>query len=138
VRFGELLSDETALAQSLRDRLPVLRRAFDRVRGCVEVAVRAHDQQRPTADRPTSGADYMRSLAAAESERREPVDELHRQLKAVARDARIDRASAAFLVPASRLDDVRRTVDGFAASYPDLTLVCTGPWAPFSFVEDAA
>jgi Gas vesicle synthesis protein GvpL/GvpF len=138
VRFGELVSDESALAQSLRDRLPALRRAFDRVRGCVEVAVRVHDRAEPVADRPTSGAAYMRSRAAAESERRESVDELHRQLKAVARDARIDRASAAFLVPASRLDDVRRTVDGFAASHPDLTLVCTGPWAPFSFVEDAA
>jgi hypothetical protein len=138
VRFGEVLPDEAALEQSLRDRLPMLRRAFDRIRGCVEVAVRVHDRPEPVDVRPTSGAAYMRLRAAAESGRRDSVDELHRQLEALAREARVERGSASFLVAATALDGVRSTVDRFAASHGDLTLVCTGPWAPFSFVEDAA
>jgi hypothetical protein len=138
VRFGEHVSDEPALADSLRERLPVLRRAFDRIRDCVEVAVRVHDRPQPVLNRPTSGSDYLRRRAAVELEQRQGVDELHRELAALAREARVERDSAAFLVPAERLESVRRAVDRFAASHPDLALVCTGPWAPFSFVEDGA
>jgi hypothetical protein len=138
VRFGEQFPDEQALAAVLEERLPTLRRTFDRVRDCVEVAVRVHEPPVPVESRPDSGAAYMRLRAAAESARRDSVDVLHRELSALAREARVERSSAAFLVLADRLDEVKLTVDRFAESHGDLTLVCTGPWAPFSFVEEAA
>jgi hypothetical protein len=134
VRFGEQVTDEAALLESVRARLPMLRHAFDRVRDCVEIAVRVHDLARPVAERPTSGTAYLRQRAALDAR----VDDLHRELKALARDARLERNSAAFLVPAEELDDVRRAVDRFAVAHHDVSLVCTGPWAPFSFVGDAA
>jgi hypothetical protein len=130
VRFGELVADDVALAESLRERLPALRRAFDRVRDCVEVSVRIHEPSH-RVERPTSGAEYLR--AAGRSQRR---DELHRRLEDLARDARIARESAAFLVTRNQLDDVRRAVDRFAKAHDDLTVVCTGPWAPYSFMEE--
>jgi glycine/D-amino acid oxidase-like deaminating enzyme len=129
VRFGERMADAAELGESLRERLPVLRGAFDRVRDCVEIAVRVHEPAR-REERPSSGTAYMR--AAGRSQRK---DELHRELRALARDARVARDSAAFLVDRDRLDDVRRVVDEFAAAHADLTVICTGPWAPFSFVE---
>jgi Gas vesicle synthesis protein GvpL/GvpF len=140
VRFGALLPDEAALADSLRDRLPAIRRAFDRVRDCVEVAVRVLDGVAPVDEAATNGADYLRRRSAAESRWRALVDELHRPLGALSRDARVDRerGTAAYLVAADRLDDVRQAVDRFAARHGELTVVCTGPWAPFSFVEEPA
>ena len=132
VRFGETVADERALAESLRERLPALRRAFERVRDCVEVAVRVHEPTRRD-ERPATGAAYMH--AAGQSSRR---DELLGQLRLLARDSRVARESAAFLVGREQLDGVRRTVERFASVHPDLTVVCTGPWAPFSFVEETA
>lgn len=138
VRFGEVLADEDALGASLRERLPEIHRAFDRVRDCVEVAVRIHDHAQLAAVQPTDGTSYLRNRAAAESRRREATDELQRQLSALAREVRVSRDSAAYLVSTDRIDDVRLAVDGFAASHPDFTVICTGPWAPFSFVQEAA
>lgn len=140
VRFGETLPDEEALAESLRARLPGLRRAFDRVRGCVEIAVHAHDRIEPDNERPASGAAYMRLRAAEEARRQESIDTLERVVGALARDSRLerDRRSVAYLVDSDRLDDVRAVVDRFASDRSDLAVVCTGPWAPFSFGEDAA
>ena len=74
VRLGALLPDEATLAESLRERLPALRRAFDRVRDCVEVAVRVHDRVEEPDLRRASGGDYLRGRAAATSRRRRAVD----------------------------------------------------------------
>ncbi|MGN6797815.1 MAG: GvpL/GvpF family gas vesicle protein [Gaiellaceae bacterium] len=132
VRFGELVADDDALAESLRARLPELRRAFDRVRDCVEVAVRVHEPEH-RGERPANGTAYMH--AAARAPRR---DELHDELTSLAREARLARESAAYLVAGSRIVDVGRAVVRLAAAHDDVTVVCTGPWAPFSFVEGAA
>ena len=67
--------------------------------------------------------------------------QLHRRLSSIARESQaaenpmFDRElfSAAYLVRSSRLRDLRAAVDMFADAHPELTVVCTGPWAPFSF-----
>jgi hypothetical protein len=43
---------------------------------------------------------------------------------------------AAYLVQRTRLDELRAVVDAFAERHRDLTVVCTGPWAPFSFAQE--
>jgi hypothetical protein len=43
--------------------------------------------------------------------------------------------SAAFLVPRERLASFRRMVGLLADAHPDLALLCTGPWPPYSFVS---
>ena len=140
VRFGEVLSDEASLAQLLRDRLPSIRRSFDQVRGCVEIGVHVHDLLEPVAARPASGTDYMRLRAAEELRRRESIDALHGAVSGLARDARLerDRFAGTYLVAADRLDDVHAAVNRFANEHTELAVVCTGPWAPFSFGSEAA
>lgn len=140
VRFGALLPDEAALAESLRERLPALRSAFDRVRDCVEVSVRVQDRLALPHEPAETGAGYMRRRAAAVSRWRRVVDELHAPLADLARDSRLDRERgvAAYLVPATRIEEIRAVVERFAGEHADVSVVCTGPWAPFSFVEGGA
>jgi hypothetical protein len=142
VRFGELLADDAALAESVRARTEAVRRGFARVRDCVEVGVRVWSGA-PRLDAAT-GSEYMRRRRAREEERREIVTGLHGALTALARDARIDdrplhgreQLVAAYLVQRTRLDELRAVVDAFAERHRDLTVVCTGPWAPFSFAQE--
>jgi hypothetical protein len=146
VRFGELLPDDAALNESLRGRLGSLRRAFERVRDCIEVGVRMYDCEPLPNEQLASGRDYMRRRAETESRRREAVDVLHRQLGLLARDARIrggtvgerERFTGSYLIRCDLVDEVRTAIETFATGRDDLTVVCTGPWAPFSFVEDVA
>ncbi len=43
--------------------------------------------------------------------------------------------SAAFLVPRERIGRFREIVDDVAQAHPELALLCTGPWPPYSFVN---
>jgi Gas vesicle synthesis protein GvpL/GvpF len=146
VRFGELLPDDAALTVSLRERLASMRDNFNRVRDCVEIGVRVYDGE-TGLERCATGTDYMRRRAWFESQRREAVEDLDRSLGRLARDTRTradataverERFAGAYLVVNEQVDAVRAVVDAFAAKHDDLTVVCTGPWAPFSFVERAA
>jgi hypothetical protein len=145
VRFGEVVADEEVLDASVLARVATLRRTFDSIRGCVEVSLRVWERDAPAAVAPATGAEYMRARAAADAGRRGAVDALHRELSAIARavsvrggvaDAR-QRLAAAYLVPAGRIERVRSLVAAFAEAHDDLTVLCTGPWPAFSFVERA-
>jgi gas vesicle protein GvpL/GvpF len=46
--------------------------------------------------------------------------------------------SAAFLVPCDRSASFRVLVDRVTRANPDLALLCTGPWPPYSFVRAGA
>jgi len=146
VRFGEVLPDAAELGETVRGRLPALHRSFERVRGCVELGVRVwggeEDASDPVPDE--SGTAYMRRRAAVERERREAAENLHRKLDAIARAAVVaapapadrERFSASYLVPVDRLDDAQAAVERFGAEHSGLTVLCTGPWAPYSFGEE--
>ena len=41
--------------------------------------------------------------------------------------------SAAYLVPRDGVDDFRGHVVELERAHPDLALVCSGPWPPYSF-----
>jgi hypothetical protein len=117
VRFGPAVPDEQALARLLAERGPALREALARVRGCVEVGLRVWGD-RAVADR------------------------LHDRLAQLVRDSRVRRAEptelvAAYLVPRGLLAAVRNEVERVLADGPDRAVLCTGPWAPYSFAEAA-
>ena len=146
VRFGETLPDDAGLGEAVRGRLPAIHRSFERVRGCVEVGIRVWggEDDADDAGAAPSGTAYMRRRAAVEAERRDAAENLHRELDTITRAAAVaapppagrERFSAAYLVPADRLDDVRAAVERFAARHPELTVLCTGPWAPYSFGDE--
>jgi hypothetical protein len=145
VRFGEGAGDDHALGRALAERSTELRRALDRVRGCVEVGLRiaGDDPARPRFA--ANGVAYMQALREAEEERRRTIGALHEGLALVARELRVDapvpaglRFSAAYLVERGALAAVRDRTERFASRNPQLSVLCTGPWAPYSFVEEAA
>jgi hypothetical protein len=144
-RLARPFADRAALVAATASTVPSLRRALRRVRGCVEVGVRvsardAHDSA-PAAD----GTAYMQQLAAAASLRRALADEAAAALSRHALECRVQPAGdattlyrAAFLVRRDAAAGFARRAHTLADRHPELALACTGPWAPYSFVEEAA
>jgi len=126
VRYGTCVEDESAVARVLDERRDGLLEALDRVRGAVELSVRGHD---PTVDT-TDPVATMRghevhaelSRLARESARRRGRDpgEVLRGAYLVERDS-----VQAFVAEVARLQD----------AHDDLSLLCTGPWPPYTFAE---
>jgi Gas vesicle synthesis protein GvpL/GvpF len=142
-RFGPAFADDAALAEATAPRLSELRERLAGVRGCVELTVRvaAPGTGSPA---PTDGRAYLRELAVATAARDAFVAAAHSALETRAVDSRLDpptRAGspfrAAYLVRRSTVDAFAHEVDRLAARFPDTSFVCTGPWAPSSFAQEA-
>lgn len=142
-RFGEDFDDERALDAAVSSRLPALRKQLAEMGRLVEVGVRVLGAKSvPRPDTGSSGAEYLRSQLPA-LRTRELVDlELHRPLGEHAAAHRLSPSlersavhTAAYLVSRDAVAAVTSIVERFADSHPELTVVCTGPWAPYSFAE---
>ncbi len=127
VRFGERFADDEELAAAVTPRLEALERQLGHVAGCVEVGVRIVPRPRPANG--DDGAGYMRARLL------EPVaaDELHRELAARARDSVRTSHDAGYLVARADVGGFSRVVEELLDSNPAVDVLCTGPWAPYSF-----
>jgi gas vesicle protein GvpL/GvpF len=145
VRFGTRVENETAAARALGERHRDLARALDRVRGAVELSVRVmgeRPEEVPVLDDATSGADYLRAKVRSAAAHEEVVQSVHDPLTADAR-ASTQLAStapgellrAAYLVERGRVSAFVDHVTCIQAVQPELRLLCTGPWPPYSFTE---
>jgi mannose-1-phosphate guanylyltransferase/phosphomannomutase len=129
---GEYAS-ATALREAVEPRLETLERRLRECSGCVEIGVRA---ALPARERSTSadGTAYMRARAEEEG----LLDDLDRRLKALARESIAARAGeVGYLVPRTDVDAFAADVERYASAHPELAIVCTGPWAPYSFASAA-
>ncbi len=138
VRFGERFVDRVALRDAVGERPATLRESLRRVRGCAEFGVRmvAADERKPAPA--ANGSEYMRARLT-EFERAEAVAaELHGPLSRCARAAIVSPGAdhaAAYLVRNEERAAFERALAGFTSAHPEITVVCTGPWAPYSFAE---
>ena len=132
VRFGTLVADEAAAAEAVADRGEALARALHRVRGAVELSVRA-----VTAGEPDGGSPGERLQARAGHER--VAAAVHERLAAAAREhARHDGREllrAAYLVDRAEVDGFVTLVRELQGEHGELSILCTGPWPPYSFAE---
>lgn len=143
-RFGSVLADENEALRALRSRRDELRQGLARVRGAVELGIRACWAQAPTLPPARSGTEYM--LGQLEVRRRaQRVADLVAPLRALARSSKVKvlpRPSipllAAYLVDRDRTEEFIALADELDASFEDGQLVCTGPWPPYSFVQAAS
>ena len=124
VRYGTVVSDDDEAEQLLADRHAELLQALERVRGAVELAVRvAGDDRAVPRD------------AGANIRVKTRLLEMHETLSTLARESRqLAPGRGAYLV---RREDVAAFVTRVAAleeANEDLSLLCTGPWPPYSFV----
>jgi Gas vesicle synthesis protein GvpL/GvpF len=135
VRFGTLVSDEDAAARAVTERLDELAAGLDRVRGAVELALRAHPRRPGEAPLADTGTDYMR----AKARRVEAAQLLHEPLAFLARDSVVqpgpELLRAAYLVDREAVDGFVSLVHRLAEVHSGLDLVCTGPWPPYSFAQ---
>jgi hypothetical protein len=130
VRFGEGADDLESLVTVVRDAAPILLRGLEHVRGCVEVGLRVSSDAAPAALGASTGTEYLRLRHRAAG----PEAALDRELRGLARDAH----PGAYLVPVAAVDVVKQRVRAFASAHPELSVLCTGPWAPYSFADDRA
>jgi hypothetical protein len=136
VQFGASVQDEQSAERILVDRHDEFTAALDRVRGAVELALRVRAVGETQAVQ-ANGRDYL----AARQRSSDAAQRLHERLETMARTAVI--RSGADLFRASYLVD-KDAVPAFAAEVaraqdtcPELLLLCTGPWPPFSFAGEA-
>jgi glycosyltransferase involved in cell wall biosynthesis len=143
-RYGTRCEDVRAVACAVSKREAELRSALERIRGAVELSVRAlvgQPSQQPSHTG-ESAADYLAARTRAAVRAQAVSDAVHEPLRAVARASRVRAADspseqlrAAYLVDRDRVDDFVRAVAALQQRRPDLRLLCTGPWPPYSFTE---
>jgi Gas vesicle synthesis protein GvpL/GvpF len=145
-QFGSVVEDETAVRQLLRRRRKDLVARLRRVRGAVEIGLRAswRDRSRVPSDaRAQSGTSYLRDRLELRQSARRVATELD-SLGALARSSR--RAIAprpdlpvldAYLVDSGRVSEFVALVEQLDDRLDEVELVCTGPWPPYSFAEGA-
>jgi len=121
-QFGRPFGDDAELEAAIRPKARDLERGLERVRGCVEFGLRVAGES-PSAE---SGTAYMRARLA-QQRAVEPLEHLSRDVSA-----------NAYLVPAEKVDEFQEAVRRLQAEHPELTIVCTGPWPPYSFGAEEA
>ena len=138
-RFGRPLAGEEELSAAVGASAPELERGLRRVRGCVELGLRVVAAPANPVPKGESGTEYMQARLAEERRRRRLLDELDAPL------ARLSEATApagssgggafvtSYLVAAENVPAFRKAVDALQEAHRELTIVCTGPWPPYSF-----
>jgi Gas vesicle synthesis protein GvpL/GvpF len=118
IRYGTRVEDDAAAAAAVEPRGAELAAALDRVRGAVEVSVRA---------------------VAREGAEAGDVSAIHARLSGLARDhARLEGSEplrAAYLVDRAAVDGFVAAVRELQHEHGGLSILCTGPWPPYSFTE---
>lgn len=145
MRFGSSVADRESLLRFLDERRADFELGLERVRGAVEIGVRALIREEPAeltpalagADRP--GTAYM--LARLNDEKRSAAiaAHIHEPLVALSRESASRQSplngdlNTAYLVDRKDVDPFRATVEKLDDAVDDATVVCTGPWPPYSF-----
>jgi len=118
IRYGTRVEDDAAAAAAVVPRGAELAAALERVRGAVEVSVRA---------------------ITPEGEEAGDVGAVHARLSGLAREhARHDGPEplrAAYLVDRAGVDVFVAAVRELQQEHRGLSILCTGPWPPYSFAE---
>ena len=138
VRFGTRVADPEAAARALAPRTGELAAGLARVRGAVELAVRVHARTPEEPPQVTGGREYMEAKAV----RTRAATALYEPLAALARAAVIQHGwellRAAFLVDRDAVGGFSRRVTELQEEHPELALLCTGPWPPYSLADGGA
>jgi hypothetical protein len=141
-QFGRAFGGEDELESAVESQAGELTRGLHRVRGCAEFGLRVVGPPAEKTAAASSGAEYMQARLAETKKQERLVEELHEPLARLSREARLNGRStrslveAAYLVPVERVADFREAVRRLETDRPDLAVVCTGPWPPYSFAGE--
>ena len=138
MRFGTTLPDAGALREAIAERHEALAERLDFVRDRVELGVRAigtTPAETPAPD--ASGREYLLAKLGTE----QAATALHEPLAApaVASSRRAggdgELLHATYLVHRDDVAPFLGTVERLNAEHPGVSVLCTGPWPPYSFVR---
>ena len=149
LRYGTVLKNVDELLNMMIGRQEEWSRALSRVRGCVEMGVRASaralDAVPALSSRGEPGAEYLRRRGVERERAQAVAGTVHAPLAEVASTSDTNMRAGvsalfagSYLVPELELDRFKRAVNRLSADHPELAIVCTGPWPPYSFVDDGA
>jgi Gas vesicle synthesis protein GvpL/GvpF len=156
MRFGTKLPDDEAVRDVLSTRQQEFLVALARVRGRVEVGIRAmqalgtepvSNNSTPEPSRPvaTSGREYLeaklrdgRRVEREAAALHEPLASLAVAVSRQSARAPAELLRASYLIEAAMLARFRATVERLQRAHPGTAILCTGPWPPYSFVVNAA
>lgn len=142
VRFPTGMADRADVRAELRRRGPDWYRRLGELDGLVEMVVRATgpDDTAATVDEEESGGAYLRRRAAAvrayetlDAELRGTVDPWCRKVR---RLSSAQGVRLACLVPRSAAPKLRQALDEWRERVSDHEVRISGPWPPFSFVDE--
>lgn len=141
LRFGSVVRDPEALRAILDEDGARFRLLLSRVRGCVELAVRVGlASSQPGAL--SGGRDYMRERLAARQRGQDAAARVLAPLRPLARatahrpvQAGNTTVSESYLVPRTAVEPFAAEVRALQTQNPGLSISCTGPWGPYSFVD---
>jgi hypothetical protein len=132
MRYGTSLPGISFLQSAIAARRERLLDALDRVRGRVEIAVRAvHPGPAPGA---ATGREFLEGKRA--------VAALYDSLAGLAVASRrwpertpAELLRASYLIDSPEVEHFRGSVEQLQHEHPETALLCTGPWPAYSFVE---
>jgi hypothetical protein len=152
-RFGTVLADDEEVVTLLHDHRDELTAGLERVRGAVELGTRARWREsdapahQPDADAPAAPSDagpgtaYMAGRVALHRRAQDLARRLD-PLAGFARDVRRHIAAEeefpvreAYLVDRDRLASFAQALRDLDERDPEIEMVCTGPWPPYSFAR---
>lgn len=145
VRFGTRSPCADDLRATLAGRRAVLLDGLGRVRGRVELAVRAKQRAGPPTAGPAPADGSGRAYLDARLAEARAVAALHEPLAALAvatadwpRRAPGELLRASYLVAEPAVGRFRGAVQRLQREHPQAVLLCTGPWPAYSFVPGAS
>jgi hypothetical protein len=153
LRFGQWFVDESALTAAVTDKAVAYRRALSEFAGCLEFGLRLIDPAEPGGAREVraveavSGYEYMQSLRESSrlaGRKRSHAEQVHDRVRSQVQDiVRAERAeeprtlhavvTVSHLVARADFDEYRERVRALRAVFPELRLLLSGPWPPYSF-----
>ena len=141
MRFGSTLADDAAVRELLAERHTALVDALDRVRGAVEVGLRA-GWEPEAVDDDGSGTAYLMGRLDRDRRAKALADRIEGPLVGLARASRRRLLPgpgallrSAYLVDRERLDAFRARVEVLDDAIGEAEIICTGPWPPYSFAS---
>ena len=155
MRFGSSVDDEDALRRVLIERQLPLVATLAKVAGRVELGVRGLELDAvPNGGAPAalaavtagapSGREYLVAKLRHGQQANRLATELHEPLAALSAEVRVqaprgaeDVLRGAYLVERGVLPRFRATVERLQHAHPEVAILCTGPWPPYTFVRDA-
>ena len=153
LRFGQWLEDEPALIKALGEKAVAYAERLDQIAGCLEFGIRLIDPAEPAEARVvqdvprTSGLEYMRGLQESSrlaDSKRKQAEHVHARvrelLQELVREERVEEArtphavlTLSHLVARPQFVAYRERAPQIREMFPELRMLLSGPWPPYSF-----